>query len=89
MCTMCNERAKKSFNGMKIFSQREAKLILKKTLAVVHARINVATSAPLTWAKKPKTEKKKEEKSFIDEIKVTISHPKPQLHRLPKIEKVP
>ena len=93
VCTMCNKKAKKSFNGMKIFSWREVKPMLKKALAVVHARIDVATLAPLTWVKKPKPEKKKEEKSFIDEIKVMVSHlkplglPKPQLHRLPKIKR--
>ena len=95
MCTMCNEKAKKSFNGMKIFSQREAVPVLKKVVAAVHTRINIATSAPLTWARKPKPEKKKEEKSFMDEIKVKISQlkplglPKPQPHRLPKIHKEP
>ena len=94
MCTMCNEKAKKSFNGMKIFSWREAELILKKITAAVHDKIDVATSAPLTWVKKPKQEKK-EEKSFMDEIKVKISSPKPlglpkpQPHRLPKIQKEP
>ena len=79
---------------MKIFSRRQAEPILKRIMAAVHARINVVTSAPLTWVKKPKTEKK-EEKSFMDEIKVKISQPKPlglpkpQPHRLPKIPKEP
>ncbi|KAF8657989.1 hypothetical protein AX14_007759 [Amanita brunnescens Koide BX004] len=45
-------------------------------MAAVHARIDVATSAPLTWEKKPKKEIK-EEKSFMEEIK------------LPKIPKEP
>ena len=94
VCTTCNEKAKKNFNGMKIFSRRQAKPILKKVIAAVHARIDVATSEPLTWVKKPKQEKK-EEKSFMDEIKVKISSPKPmglpkpQPHRLPKIQKEP
>ena len=94
MCTMCNEKAKKSFNGMKIFSRRQAEPILKKVMAVVHARIDVATLAPLIWEKKPKQERK-EEKSFMEEIKVKISQPKPlglpkpQPHRLPKIPKEP
>ncbi|KAF8647383.1 hypothetical protein AX14_008988 [Amanita brunnescens Koide BX004] len=63
-------------------------------MATVHARIDIATSAPLTWVRKPK-EEKKEEKSFMDEIKVKISQPKPmglpkpQPHRLPKIPKEP
>ncbi|KAF8641998.1 hypothetical protein AX14_009800 [Amanita brunnescens Koide BX004] len=64
VCTTCNEKAKKSYSGMKIFSRREAKPILKKVVAAVHARIDVATSALLTWVKKPKPEKKKEEKSY-------------------------
>ncbi|KAF8695678.1 hypothetical protein AX14_001745 [Amanita brunnescens Koide BX004] len=76
VCTTCNEKAKNSFNGMKIFSRRQAKPILKKIKAAVHARIDVATSIPLTWEKKPKIEKK-EEKSFMEEIKVKISQPKP------------
>ena len=94
MCNTCNDRAKKSFNGMKIFSRRKAEPILKKVKAAVHARIDVAASAPLTWVKRPKQEKK-EEKSFMDEIKVKISQPKPmglpkpQPHRLPKIPKEP
>ncbi|KAF8634189.1 hypothetical protein AX14_010679 [Amanita brunnescens Koide BX004] len=92
VCDTCNDKAKKSFNGMKIFSRRQAKPILKKVLAAVHAGIDVATSAPLTWVKKPKQEKK-EEKSFMEEIKVKILQPKPlglpkpQPHRLPKIPK--
>ena len=59
---------------------------------MVHARIDIATLAPLTWVKKPKVEKK-EEKSFMEEIKVKISKPKPlglpkpQPHQLPKIQK--
>ncbi|KAF8641367.1 hypothetical protein AX14_009902 [Amanita brunnescens Koide BX004] len=94
VCDTCNDKAKKSFNGMKIFSRRQAEPILKKVVAAVHARIDVATSTPLTWVKKPKQEKK-EEKSFMDEIKVKISQPKPmglpkpQPHRLPKIPKEP
>ncbi|KAF8641615.1 hypothetical protein AX14_009866 [Amanita brunnescens Koide BX004] len=94
VCDTCNDRAKKSFNGMKIFSRRKAEPILKKIAAAVHARIDVATSVPLTWVKKPKQEKK-EEKSFMEEIKVKISQPKPlglpkpQFHRLPKIPKEP
>ncbi|KAF8661402.1 hypothetical protein AX14_007253 [Amanita brunnescens Koide BX004] len=79
---------------MKIFSQRQAEPILKKVVAAVHARIDIATSTPLTWVRKPKQEKK-EEKSFMEEIKVKISQPKPlrlpkpQPHRLPKIPKEP
>ena len=94
VCTTCNEKAKKSFNGMKIFSWRQAEPILKKRVAAVHTRIDVATLALLTWVKKPKVEKK-EEKSFMEEIKVKISQPKPlglpkpQPHRLPKIQKEP
>ncbi|KAF8666336.1 hypothetical protein AX14_006485 [Amanita brunnescens Koide BX004] len=94
VCNTCNDKAKKSFNGMKIFSRRQAEPILKKVIAAVHARIDMATSTPLTWVKKPKQEKK-EEKSFMEEIKVKISQPKPmglpkpQPHRLPKIPKEP
>ena len=63
-------------------------------MAAVHARIDVATSTLLTWEKKPKKEIK-EEKSFMEEVKVKISQPKPlglpkpQPHRLPKIPKEP
>ena len=94
VCDTCNDKAKKSFNGMKIFSRRQAEPILKKVMAAVHARIDVAMSTPLTWVRKPKQEKK-EEKSFMEEIKVKISQPKPlglpkpQPHRLPKIPKEP
>ena len=94
VCDTCNDKAKKSFNGMKIFSRRRAEPILKKVMAAVHARVDIAMSTPLTWVKKPKQEKK-EEKSFMDEIKVKISQPKPlglpkpQPHRLPKIPKEP
>ena len=94
VCDTCNDKAKKSFNGMRIFSRRPTEPILKKVMAAVHARIDVATSAPLTWVKKPKQEKK-EQKSFMEEIKVKISQPKPlglpkpQPHRLPKIPKEP
>ncbi|KAF8699732.1 hypothetical protein AX14_000914 [Amanita brunnescens Koide BX004] len=74
--------------------RREAEPILKKIMAAVHTRINVAMSAPLTWVKKPKQEMK-EEKSFMEEIKAKISQlkplglPKPQPHRLPKTPKEP
>ena len=94
VCTTCNEKAKKSFNGMKIFSRRQAEPILKKVMAAVQTRIDVAMSVPLTWVKKPKTEKK-EQKSVMDEIKVKISSPKPlrlpkpQPHRLQKEQKEP
>ena len=94
VCDTCNDKAKKSFNEMKIFSRRKAEPILKKVRAAVHARIDVATSTPLTWERKPKKEMK-EEKSFMEEIKVKISQPKPlglprpQPHWLPKIPKEP
>jgi hypothetical protein len=81
VCTECNEKCKRSFNGQKVLKRKEVMPVLKEKVLI---KGDVAVSKPLAWVMRPKKEVPKVEQTILIRI---ISAPKKKVPVRPMAKK--
>jgi hypothetical protein len=80
-CLDCQEKCKKSFNGLRVKEKKEAEPVLKKETQV---KANIAVSKLLTWVMKPKP-KIEEKKPIIISAPMKLVPKRPMEKRTAEI----
>jgi hypothetical protein len=78
----CQEKCKKSWNGLRVKEKKEAEPVQKKETQV---KANIAVSKPLTWVMKPKPKVTEEKKPIIISAPMKLVPKRPMEKRTAKV----